>query len=104
MNDNFLTKPIGFGGLFSSFWEKHSAFIQGVYTITFYLMSIYAFFKWLVILFETAREGNIAGFIVAFILSTIYQSFTALISTAIWGTIAIVVLFIPYLILRGFTK
>ena len=88
----------------NSLISKHSYFVKGVYQITLTLMSVYVFFQWLVVMFDEAHKGNVLGFIFLFVTQTLWMGLFALIGTAIWGTLALIILFIPYLIVRGLWK
>lgn len=104
MNDVLQNKPLSVKGIISTFWDKHSAFFKTIYSIAFYISAAYGFFNWARDLIAMIVEGNFIGFILVSILQTIYLALTAFLGAAVWGTIGVVILFIPYLIIRGFSK
>lgn len=87
-----------------SFIDKHKSFVTTTYTVCFYIGGIYAFLKWLVTLFEVAHNGDMIGFLFAFLLQSLYMAITAFIFAAVAGTISVIILFLPYLVVRGFIK
>lgn len=85
-------------------WKNHKGFIKGCYNIALYLSVIYGLFSWLRLIFLSIAEGDFLAFILVFVLQSFMVVITGLIGCIVWGTIAVVILFIPYLIVRGFVK
>lgn len=85
-------------------YNTHEPYFGFVYKISFFIGIIYAFFNWVVQMFETAQDGNIVGFIFVFLMQTLIQMFTAVMFTLIVGTLASAIFFLPYLVIRGFIK
>lgn len=104
MSEKIVNKSIEVHNIKESFWDKHKDFVGGVYTVAFYIGTVYAFFKWLVEMFNVAREGNVAGFLLMFFLQAVFQAISAFWFAIVWGTIGVVILIIPYLVIRGLSK
>jgi len=102
--ENVLTKKFYLKEIFNSFWSKHSAFFSTVYTIAFYLSMLLAFIDWLKLIFDSIRSGNFFSFVFGIILQSIIMTFGALLGAAVYGTVAVVIFMIPYLVIRGFIR
>jgi len=85
-------------------YENHQSYFGSIYTACFYIGGAYALLRWVWILFMTAREGNMMGFLLTFIFQGVITFFTSAIFGVIAGTIASLVLFLPYLVVRGLVK
>jgi hypothetical protein len=87
-----------------AFIERHKSFVTTIYTIAFYLGTIWGFIQVLRIIFDSLRTGNFFGFVIAILFNSIIAMLNGLVFAALYGTIAVVVLFIPYLVIRGLFK
>jgi hypothetical protein len=85
-------------------YKAHEPYFGFVYKASFFIGVIYAFFEWVAQMFETAQDGNVIGFVVVFFMQTIIQMLTAVIFTLIVGTLASIIFFLPYLVIRGLIK
>lgn len=99
-----LVKPTGLKGFINAFWDKHGQFFSTVYTFAFYFSMILAFIQWLKLVFDSIRAGNFFTFVFAILLQSILMTFNAFLGAAFYGTIAIIILILPYLIIRGFMR
>lgn len=81
--------------------DNHKNYLSNLWTISFIIGGIYAFFNWLVMLFETAREGNLFGFVFVFLLQSVLQLVNALIIAAILWVVLLILTLVPYLVWRG---
>ena len=87
-----------------AFIEKHMPFVSTVYTISFYIGMFWGFIKVLQLIFDSIREGNFFGFVFVILFNSFIAMLNALLFALVWGTIALIVLFIPYLLVRGLFK
>lgn len=84
-----------------SLWDKHKAFVSNTYQITAYIVGIYVFIERIYLTIQSGFEGNLAAVLVQLIFFSILVAFNTIIGTALWGTLALLVLFLPYLLYRG---
>ena len=75
-----------------------------MYAIAFYLSMFLAFIDWLKLIFDSVRSGNFFAFVFGIMLQSIIMTFSALLGAAIYGTVAVVIFIIPYLVIRGFIR
>lgn len=87
-----------------AFIEKHKSFVSTVYTISLYIGFIWGGLKVLRLIFDSIRQGDFVSFIFAILFNSIIMMLNALLFAAIYGTIAVLILFIPYLIIRGLIR
>lgn len=84
------------------FWEKHSNYFSTIYSVFFYLGCIYGYILVLKDIFDSLRTGNFLGFLLIIVFNTVIAMWNGILTSAFYGTIASIVLFIPYLAIRGF--
>jgi len=102
--ENVLTKKFFIKDVFAAFWEKHSLFFSSIYTFAFYISAFLAFIQWLRLIFDSIRTGNFFAFVLAVLLQSFLMMINATLGAIIYGTIAVVILIIPYLVIRGFVR
>lgn len=85
-------------------WENHKDFIKTVYYIAYGIGYLMGLFDWLRALLASIQEGNFVSFLLALVFQFIFTFFSAFLIAIVWGTIGVIVLFIPYLVIRGFIK
>lgn len=83
-----------------NFFDKHETYFTAVYGVAYLIGIIIAFFDWIGSMFMVAQEGSILGFILLLFLKGLYVFISALIFAVIWGTVAALVLLIPYLVIE----
>lgn len=81
----------------------HKGFLSKTYTYTFYLMLVFSVVERILLLLESGLEGNFFGLLIQILFFSFLVTISALLGTAVFGTILVVVLFIPYLLWRGLT-
>lgn len=89
---------------FTSFKEKHSAFFSSLWNVSLGIGFLWGFFQWIFSLFETAADGNLIGFFIVFVMQTVIMGFQAIIAACIIFIGLVILLTIPYLVIRGFFK
>lgn len=90
--------------MFRSFKEKHGNFFSTIYGICFYIGGIIGVLNWLRAIFDSIRSGDFVTFVVSIILQAVVIGVIAVVVGLVWGTFFSVLLFIPYLVIRGLRK
>jgi hypothetical protein len=81
--------------------DKHSNYFTVVWTASAFFGFAYAFVDWIKVLFQTAQDGNIVGFLFTFLMQSIWLGVNGLISSLLIFVAFVLVSFVPYLIWRG---
>jgi len=81
-----------------TFWEKYKSYVGKHYTVVFYMSIPIAFINFIVGLVEMGNSGDAGTAIAMFMFSGLFVGAGAIITTAIYGTIALVVMTIPVMV------
>jgi hypothetical protein len=84
-----------------TFYEKNEPYISFIWSLSLMLGYAYSFFQWVAALFLTASEKNFFGFIMLFILQSLWMGITGLFYSAIAFVCLISISAIPYFIWKG---
>lgn len=87
-----------------SFFDKHGDFIKGCYYVAYGLSFVYSFFSLIYTSYQAALDGQIAVVVFNALFMFIVISLQSLLGAAVWGTIFVVIFFLPYLVIRGLRK
>lgn len=85
-------------------WDNHKTFISLVYQITLSFAYIYSIVWYIFTIIKEFSDKNFIGVVIMLFFYFLYLNIQAFILTAIWETIAVIALFIPYLVIRGLIK
>lgn len=83
------------------FYHKHETYFVSVYTAAFVIGYIYGVIVLLRNIFDSLRGGDFFSFVISIIFSSIIMMFNGLWVGLVLGTIFALILFIPYLVIRG---
>lgn len=86
---------------FKRFYHKHETYFTSIYQVAFVIGYIYGIIVLLRNIFDSLRSGNFLSFVISIIFSSVIMMFTGLIVGLLLGTFLALVLFIPYLVIRG---
>lgn len=86
------------------FLSKHGEFFSKTFTVSLWISVVLAIIELISETFSAAQDGNIAMVVFNFLFMTLLISLKAFIGAAVLGSISVVLLFIPYLIVRGLRK
>ncbi len=98
-----LEKPQRFK-FFSSLKEKHEGYFIVVWYISFVIGFVYGTIRLLAVIFNAIRSGDFLTFVFAIILNSVLTMFWGFIGGIVVFVVLVIISFIPYLIVRGFTK
>jgi len=86
------------------FFKTHGDYFTNIYTYSFYLFCITSAFGLLMDIVRVGNEGQFGTVVFLIFLSEIIVPIRAFLATAIWGTVIVILGFVPYLIVRAFKR
>jgi len=84
--------------------DKHEGYIYSCYMIAGVYGAIIGLYEWVVTVLNMIHTRNVIGIIFVFVIQTLWISLSIIMNAVIWGTVLVVVLLIPYLIVRALVK
>lgn len=87
--------------IFKRFYHKHETYFSYVYGFAFVIGYIYGIIVLLRSIFDSIREGDFISFVISIIFSSVIMILNGFIVGIFLGTILAIILFLPYLVIRG---
>jgi len=87
-----------------SFFRRHESYFSTIWGISLFLGFVFAFIKWLSLIFESIQAGSFLLFAITIIFQSIIIMVQGFLSAVVIAVSLIFITFVPYLIIRGLLK
>lgn len=86
---------------FREFRAKHSSYFSAIFHFSLFIGYLYSLFLWAKDLLAAIQSNSFLGFVLVFLLQFLYMLFNGILTALILTVVLSILLFVPYLVLRG---